>query len=202
MSSLHQMLFIVAGYPASGKSSLLLFSLLRRAAIFGQSLDAIFRSALRIEKPNERMPSQEKIDRGMWLTLMDLPILQKQPHLSKPIVLHLDLLLLAISTIRPRGPADLKKSALQDCFAAFLNHDALRHFDQVAVNTIQPPIETIASQWLKREKNVDINSNLMVQLKNELILVTPERRKIYDAICDAWLRSVEQKAATSIVTRP
>ena len=79
-------LFMVAGYPASGKSTLLAHGARGQAEIFGGTFDRTFRKAIGQAEFDERLSTQAKLEKRLWFTLSDVNALEKQAELPDFLV--------------------------------------------------------------------------------------------------------------------
>ena len=115
-------MFLVAGYPASGKSTLLASGARGKVEAFGADYGPMFRSIITAKNFDERVTTSEKLDNGMWFTLTDLDALSSMDRLPDSIAFHLDLLFFLIAVIRPKNTAELNSRAVRAAFEELFDH--------------------------------------------------------------------------------
>jgi hypothetical protein len=159
---MERVLFILAGYPGVGKSTLLATALSQRIPLFGTQHDTLFQ-ATRIPPrfPEWTLGARETLEAGSWFSDSHVPYLSKLPELPAHVVLHIDLVWqltpppkhrpAALVPLLPRTMQALADPAAnQRIFNHILSSDFYRRFDRVLVNTLHAPWRTVARQWHAR----------------------------------------------------
>jgi hypothetical protein len=84
-------LYIVAGYPASGKTSALWKAARDRQPLFGPDHLAVIPERRAIQFVSETSDTNAKLRAGFWCALRDLPQMNREARLPDRLILHLDL---------------------------------------------------------------------------------------------------------------
>ena len=159
-----RVLFILAGYPASGKSTVLEKALANNWPLFGTRFNHQFqRTRLPPIYPEWRLSGDEILSNGCWFGGRNIGFLNSLERLPDQVVLHLDLLHLATiwdhfppldeeALARfPRQASGLSSEIENDSFFALaLGHELYRKFEHIIINTLYVPWETNARQWRDR----------------------------------------------------
>jgi hypothetical protein len=194
------MLFIVAAYPATGKSTALAHSVREKVQLFGPDLDPKLREAIRAEKLNEKLSAAEKIANGMWLTYRDLDELEPAEAMPEHLAFHLDLLLLLILQIRPKRLSDLQEGAIPAVFEQFFEHPLIKSYSEIAVNTLFPEFDHVRANWVARYEGVTRHTNPVLSVKNDLILNIADPEGFYRHVTEQWLRVAGERSDFNIVS--
>jgi len=145
-------LYIVAGYPTSGKSTCLAQAVRERFPIFGRDSLSVIPDQEAIRGFHDRLSTAAKLKAGYWVTLVDLENLNQERRLPKRLILHLDLLLAYLS-FRPAGDPDPRMDDALAAFARLFAQPALRYYERFTVTTINVPIEEIQRRWHDRHRD-------------------------------------------------
>ena len=141
-------LYIVAGYPAAGKSSALWKSAHTGFPLFGNENGSVVPAADTLNGVNEASDAASKIKARFWFTLADLPYLNNRPVPPDQLIFHLDLLL-AVIRYRTYGGA-VTVTEMEALFARLFAEPALRAFRQCTVTTLHVSIEEVQKRWRHR----------------------------------------------------
>lgn len=194
------LLFMLAGYPAVGKSTVLTSALRNRLALFGPKHDALFQST-RIPPrfPEWTLTAEELLAHGSWFSERDVPYLATQRQLPSHLVLHIDLASLAspdpksprcppeVSALLPRTGRSLVDVAEHEAIYRYALSDPFyARFDHVVVNTLYAPWETIAKQWQDRQ----VHLQTKVPGREPLFNFARPRPDIHKAMYTGWLRAI------------
>jgi hypothetical protein len=195
---MESVLFILAGYPGVGKTTLLTMALRQQAPLFGEKYNALFQSTrIPTRFPEWAISAQETLERGTWFSDRHIPYLSTLPELPAHVVLHIDLVTqltpsptsshcpAALIPLLPRTPRSLADEAGNDhVFKHVLSIDFYRRFDCVVINTLYAPWRTIAHQWLARQRAQKLPSG-----RQGLFTHEGPGMDIHGAIYKSWLRS-------------
>jgi hypothetical protein len=156
-------LFLFAGYPGVGKTSLLVKALRTRFPLFGREDDALFqRTRLPSRLPEWSLTFDEVLREGTWFSRTHTAEFARLDVLPEAVVMHIDLL--NFSGRRPE-PADPDLSVLFPRTYAGMSRDEdnrriighkladpfFARFDRVLVHTVHAPWEICAKRWRVRE---------------------------------------------------
>lgn len=195
---MERILFLLAGYPGVGKTTLLTSALRQQFPLFGNRYDTLFQ-ATRIPTsfPEWAIGAKETLKRGTWFSDRHIPYLSTLPELPAHVVMHIDLVSqltpspksghcpAALIPLLPRTTQSLADEAGNDhFFKHVLSTDFYRRFDRVVVNTLYAPWRTIARQWHARQAAQKLPYG-------RLRLFAHERpgADIHMAIYKSWVRS-------------
>jgi hypothetical protein len=140
-------LFLVAGYPASGKSVLLLGWLTGRWNPFGEQGPPI-PVVPRSHNLAERSSAEQKIQAGVWCTLRDIPALSRRTSLPPALIFHLDLLLAYLRYEQPAAAIDPREVEL--AYARLFAEPLFAQVEQIDVTTLETPLAVIQERWKER----------------------------------------------------
>jgi hypothetical protein len=192
-------IFVVAGYPASGKSTLLAQGAMGRAPVFGEEHDGLFRSVCKASGRDERATTAEKLEAGMWFTLADLNALERLDPLPPNLVFHLDLLLFLLAVIRPRELSEINRRSVGGAFRGLLDRKLFRAFDRIVACTLLPDFDLLRGSWQERIDDGMRIEGALLQLKHEMIVKVPDPRAIYEGICHEWIEAISLKACQHVI---
>jgi hypothetical protein len=191
-----RMLFILAGYPWVGKTTLLINALKKGIPIFGERYDALFQETkVPVTFPEWAIDPKETLARGSWFSDNHIPFLSQLGELPEHVVLHVDLAALVgplsesqefppgMRALLPRTLENLADDAHNELFFRHaLSKGFFRKFDHVIVNTLIAPWETLAARWQRKGSKHN--------RKQGLFDFKRPRIDIYRSIYDSWLRAV------------
>lgn len=89
---MEKVLFILAGYPGVGKTTLLTTALRQQTPLFGEKYDTLFQ-ATRVPSrfPEWAIGARKTLERGTWFSDRHIPYLSTLPELPAHVVMHIDL---------------------------------------------------------------------------------------------------------------
>ncbi len=192
--------FLLAAYPAAGKTSLLHKCMKDGTPLFGEHFDKRFRSAIRVSEFDEQMSTQEKASRGMWFTLRDIPELNRLQLLPDNLVVHLDLLLLLIKLIRPDVPEEMTAARIEQSFQKFLNLKFFKSYSTMVANTLIPDFAFIASNWAARNHRGSLTESYSLAMKNRIILEIDDPDQFYNSVCRLWQSVIGSRTEFTFVS--
>lgn len=192
-------IFVVAGYPASGKSTLLAQGTMGRAPVFGEEHDRLFRSMCQPSGLDEEAPTAQKLEAGMWFTLADLNALERLDPPPSNIVFHLDLLLFLLAVIRPRELSEINRRSVGGALRGLLDRKLFKAYDRIAACTLLPDFDLVRSNWQERIDGGMRIEGPLLQLKHEMIVKVPDPRAIYEGIYHEWIEAISQKACHHVI---
>jgi hypothetical protein len=184
-----RILFILAGYPSSGKSTLLMHALRNEIPLFGVEYSQLFLNRKIATGANEGDPSLKKLKDGLWFTTQDLDFLSKRRALPNGSIFHLDLLL-AVLLQQPIVPLLSDERYVSTLINRYCAHSFFAKFDEVICNTLCPEWDVVARQNRIRNiasGNVGKALGPIFSVKNALLDETNPRKDTYSAIITAWL---------------
>jgi hypothetical protein len=189
-----KLMFLVAGYPASGKSTLLASGARGKVEVFGEAYNPMFGSIITAQSFDERITTREKLKRGLWFSLPDLDALSGMDDLPDSIAFHLDLLFYLIAVIRPKNTAELNSRAVRAAFEELLDDRLFVAYDRIVACTLLPDFELIQQNWQDRlTRGMELDGYVLTA-KNDLIVNVPSPAKFYEGICNDWMQVVQQRA--------
>jgi hypothetical protein len=183
-------LYVVAGYPASGKSAALGLAAKGRASLFPPPIQRGFMKCLPEEVLAELTPTAEKLRRRMWLTYVDGAAFAQIEPKPQHAVYHLDMLLHLIVDIRPRGVSDFTDEAVRRSFEAFFAGPFCAPYPERAITTLYPDFKVLRSRWRDRMQKIKETDNPMwvanMRMKDQIIMGR-YGLDIYRKILRIWL---------------
>ena len=179
-------LFIVAGYPASGKSTLLREAAKKRLPIFGEENDHALCTPETARAMHENRSTEEKLQLGFWCTLTDIPYLNAQDRLPRILVFHLDLMLAYLCWREAR----LTFPSLQQAEYAlirFFEQPAIARYDRVTTTTLDVSFEELQAHWSYRFRaGLPPNTGSVLAEKNTMFLESRLGQMACENLYAAW----------------
>jgi hypothetical protein len=194
------MLFVVAGYPASGKSNALGLAASKGIALFPPRYDRDFKACLPGEVLEELTPTAEKLQRRMWLAYVDGPAFARIEPKPQHAVYHMDILLHLLNDIRPRAMSDFTNEAIRGSFEAFFAGPFWSAYAERAVTTLYPDFLILRSRWGARMEKMGETDNPNMQMKDQII-VGRHGRDLYRRVMTIWVDMVDRTGAKRWVLR-
>lgn len=192
-------LYIVAGYPTSGKSSSLWKSALERLPIFGTDNISVVPEFEAVRDIREDFSTKAKLKAGFWCTLRDIPHLNEELCPPKRLILHLDLLLVYL-VFCTRHKLVPEMSEIEAAFARLFAQPALRCYEQYTVTTLFVPLEEIQRRWRYRYRTgIRPNCSVIVAEKNRLITDGDVAASVFAAIHGTWERCLASLSHSGIL---
>lgn len=181
-------LYLVAGYPTSGKSSSLWKSAQERYPLFGADNISVVPEYRAIRDIRENMGTKAKLKAGFWCTLADIPHLNEELRLPKRLILHLDLLLVYL-LFRAPNKSIPEMTEIEAAFVRLFAQPALRRYEQYTVTTLCVPLEEIQRRWRYRyHAGVRPNHGRIIAEKDRLITDGDVAASVFAAIHGTWGR--------------
>lgn len=181
-------LYIVAGYPASGKSSSLWDSARGRVSLFGNDNHSVIPAIEELRDVRENFGTKDKLKSGLWCTLSDVPQLNVEFGLPTRLVLHLDLLL-AYLLHRAPGNSIPEPTEMDAAFGRLLAQPALKRYARITITTLYVPLVEIQRRWRHRYPDgVPAKSSMTLIEKHRLITDGGVAAPLFSAIHDGWER--------------
>lgn len=194
------MLYVVAGYPASGKSTALELSARRNVKLFPPHLNAGFRDCLPGEVLAEITPTAEKLRHGMWLAYVDSAAFARFAPKPERAVYHMDLLLHLLNDIRPRAMDDLSDEAIRRSFEAFFCGPFCADYAERSVVTLFPDFLVLRSRWGARMGKMGATDNPFMQMKDQIIM-GHNGSDTYRRVMGIWVEMADRASATNRLVR-
>lgn len=192
-----KVLFLLAGYRAAGKTTFNVNALRQNLCIFGEKHNNLFQTTkIPPRFPERDLGFQETLTHGSWFTSRHFAELTRLTELPDHVVLHVDLITLAITKRFFPDQADRRTITLNDLadeaynaalFSRFFANPFFARFDQVVVNTLFTSWEQNTRQWQKRraqQNGVDAKRQIFFDLNSP-------RQDIHNALYNGWLESVK-----------
>ncbi len=185
-------LYIVAGYPTSGKSTVLWKAVEERLPVFGPDTDYVVPTIRDLEGVEEDSPTEAKMKAGLWLTLWDLPFLNKQAELPPNLVFHLDLLL-SYLLYRDTQLTFPTVSYAQGALAKVFEQPAIKSYDKIIVTTLYASFPEVRERWSHRwQAGLPADTGPLLAEKDTLF----REQKLGGMACEniyaAWEKQVER----------
>ncbi len=203
-------LLLLAGYSASGKTTLLKRSIQIGIPLFGSEVNEDFqKTRIPPRFPEKSLTFGETLTSGTWFSGFHLQALQLEENPPSTVVVHVDItellwnpqripyLSASVSALFPRRLDSLlnqkdNEKILDDYFSA----DLFKRFDRLVVNTIVVPWELLVSQYEKRkEKNLETSA-----ARDKLFVNNGPGKRLMAAANSAWLNSLRRTKAKCLVT--
>ena len=192
-------LFIVAGYPASGKSSSLWKASQTGFPLFGAEHGPVVPGSEALQGVRENSGTAAKLQAGFWVTLTDVRHLNAAALLPRRLVLHLDLLL-AYVLHRASGRRISDAIDLDQVFASLFVQTALRDYRQCTVTTLYAPLEEIQRRWRYRYPGgAAANCSKVLAAKDRLIMEGDVAAPLFGAIHAAWGRCLASLSRAGVL---
>jgi hypothetical protein len=187
-------LYIVAGYPTSGKSSSLWQCARFGRPLFGEAGGSVIPPFENLQGIREDFDTAAKLKAGFWITLADLPKLSRQHTLPPQLILHLDLL---VAYLRYRaGPA----AGFDAAFARLFAEPALQGYGRYSVTTLHTPLEEIQRRWRYRYRNgIPSDCGKLFAEKDKLIMDERVAAGVFTGIYEAWDRCLASLARNGLL---
>ena len=191
-------LYIVAGYPTSGKSSSLWQSARTGHALFGEAAGSVVPPFKSLRGIREDCGTLAKLKAGLWVTLADLPNLDRQRALPPGLILHLDLL---VAYLRYRGgPIFLEAMDFDIAFARLFAQPLLASYERYSVVTLHAPLEEIQRRWLHRYRDgIPPTCGRLFAQKDRLIRDEHVAPRAFAGIHGAWERCLASLARDGLL---
>lgn len=193
--------FFLAAYPAAGKTALLHTCMEDGTLLFGKRFDDRFHSAIRVAEFDELMSAQSKAEQGMWITLRDIPELNRLQLRPNNLVVHLDLLLVLIRSIRPNVPEEMTAARIEQTFRKFLNLKFFKSYSTIVANTLIPHFPFIVNNWSTRSHRGSLTESYALSMKNRIIMEMKNPDRFYNSVCRSWRSVIEDRTDHAFVTR-
>lgn len=202
-------LLILAGYSASGKSTLLTRSLQTGFPLFGNEVNEAFqKTRIPPRFPEQSLTFEETLSSGTWFSGFHLRRLQLQEQLPNTVVVHVDITELLWNSQRipylsessallfPRSLKSLaslqdNEKILNDYFSAFL----FKRFDRIIINTIIAPWELVVAQYAIRKVGKFETS----RLRDSLFINGGLGARLMKVANIAWLNSALRTDAKCLI---
>ena len=194
------MLYVVAGYPASGKSTALGLSAQKDIRLFPPDIYADFRHWLPSEVLEETTPTAEKLRRRMWLAYIDSSEFARIAPKPERAVYHMDLLLHLLHDIRPRAMDDFTDQAIRKSFEGFFAGPFCTPYAERSVVTLYPDFLVLRSRWGARMGKVGETDNPFMQMKDQIIMGR-NGHETYRRVMGIWAEVADQASTTSHLVR-
>lgn len=194
-------LFIVAGYPTSGKSTVLWKAVEEGLRIFGADTDEVVPKLRDLDGVDEDSPAEAKMKAGLWFTLADLPFLNEQTSLPSNLVLHLDLLLtyLLYRDTQLTFPTVIEAEA---ALAGVFEEPALKFYDRIAVTTLYASFREVRERWSHRwQAGLPRDTGALLAEKDTIFRERQLGRMAFENIYAAWEKHVERLRASGELAR-
>jgi hypothetical protein len=175
-------LFVVAGYPAAGKSTALGLAASGRATLFPPPFARELAQCLPDEELAESTPTAEKLRRRMWLAYVDSTEFARTEPKPRSAVYHLDLLLHLLNDIRPRAMSDFTDEAIRCSIEAFFTGPFCTPYPERAIITLYPEFLIVRSRW-------------------DQIIMGRHGPDLYRRILGIWLDLAERESVASWLLR-
>jgi len=179
-------LYVVAGYPASGKTTALLLSARKGVALFPPPFDRDFRASLPEKVMGQFDPTDEKLRGRMWLHYVDEAAFAVTEAKPEHAVYHMDLLLHLLNDIEPQAMSDFTDEAIRRSFEAFFSGPFCSDYPERAVCTLYPEFLILRSRWGARMGEIEGTTNPTIQHKDQMILGN-RGRELYRRVMGIWL---------------
>jgi hypothetical protein len=193
-------LFVVAGYPAAGKSTALGLAASGRATLFPPPFARELAQCLPDEELAESTPTAEKLRRRMWLAYVDSTEFARTEPKPRSAVYHLDLLLHLLNDIRPRAMSDFTDEAIRCSIEAFFTGPFCTPYPERAIITLYPEFLIVRSRWGARMRQLGTTENPMFQMKDQIIMGR-HGPDLYRRILGIWLDLAERESVASWLLR-
>ncbi len=203
-------LLILAGYSASGKTTLLKRSLETGIPLFGADVDQSFQQTRVPPRfPEQSITFEDTLISGTWFSGFHLRALQRQENLPSTIVVHIDITELLwnqqripylsseSSALFPRNLSSLlrledNEKILRDYFSAPI----FDRFERLVVNTIIVPWDVLLSQYaIRKESNLETS-----KFRDKFFVQNGPGKRLMSVANIAWLNAVRQTKAKCLVT--
>lgn len=159
----------MAGYPASGKSTALWKTARTGFPLFGADGAGAVPGVASLNGTYEDAAPSAKLQSGLWVTLTDIPELNRQLTLPARLILHLDLLL-AFLLDRPAANELLDTARIKAIFARLFDQPALRRYERCTVTTLHASLGEIRRRWSDRyPAGISADRNKLLLAKDRLI---------------------------------
>lgn len=194
------MLFVVAGYPAAGKSTALGLVASGRAVLFPPPFAPDFAKCLPDEELVESTPTADKLRHKMWLAYVDSAEFARIEPKPAHAVFHLDLLLHLLFDMRPRAMSDFTDEAIRRAFALFFSGPFCAAYPERAVVTLYPEFLVVRSRWGARMRQLGETDNPIFKMKDQIIMGR-HGPDLYRRILDIWLDFADRESVGSWLLR-
>jgi hypothetical protein len=182
----------VAGYPTSGKSTVLWKAVEEGLRIFGPETGHVVPSIRDLAGVDEDSAADAKMKAGLWLTLADLPFLNGLTELPRNLVLHLDLLL-SYLLYRDTQLTFPTVSEAEQALAKVFEQPAINFYGKITVTTLYASFAEVRERWSHRwQAGLPANTGALLAEKDTLFREQRLGRKAFDNIYAAWERQVER----------
>ena len=192
-----KILFVLAGYRAAGKTTFNVNALRQNLNIFGEQYNSVFQTTkIPPHFPERDLGFRETLAHGSWFTSRHFAELTRLTELPDHVVLHVDLITLAITNRFFPGQATPRNVTLHDladeannlarCVQFFTNPFFAR-FDRVVVNTLVTSWEQNTRQWQKRR---DLQRGIDARRQAFFDPDAP-RPDVHRALYNGWFESLK-----------
>ena len=189
MNAKEKVLFILAGVSCVGKTTLLCRALQNNIPLFGKEYDEAFRS-IRIPQrfPEFDISFAERLQANNWFSLRDGRSLANLQELPRCMLLHMDLLTLAVGTGRPwRSLASDAQNILK--MQHNLANSFYQRFDVIVVNTVYAPWRLCAERY--QERLASRAAGVPETGRRVFFELSRPRDDIHLSIYRSWIRSLD-----------
>jgi len=193
-------LYVVAGYPASGKSTALGLSASGRISLFPSPFERDFKDNLPEEVLKESTATAEKLRRRMWLAYVDGTAFARIEPKPQHAVFHLDMLLHLLFDIRPSAISDITDEAIRRSFEAFFAGPFCAPYPERAITTLYPDFLVLRSRWGARMEEVKETDNPIMRMKDQIIMGR-HGPTLYRRILSIWLDIANEASIGSWLVR-
>jgi hypothetical protein len=138
-----------------------------------------------VQGVDEQSSTRAKLEAGFWVTLRDLPELNRQPAPPRGLLLHLDLLLTALLFGKTQDALSLSEA--EHALNALFAQPALHHYGRCAACTVQAPIEEVQARWRRRyPQGLDPSADPLLARKDRLITDPRHAASVFGVLHRAW----------------
>jgi hypothetical protein len=194
-------LFIVAGVPAAGKTSLLINASAGLVQPFGEDYKHVIPRHETLNQVGEGSDTQKKLEAGFWLTLWNILDLNEHTSLPTTLLFHLDLMLVYL-LFRENRLTFPSTPQVTPALAAFFDLPAIAHYDRVSVATVHAPYPELQRRWAHRfSKGLPADTVALLAEKNTIFTESLHGERACESIYEAWGAWLQQLQNTGkIVT--